>query len=63
MKNIIQVVFVAYLIVTAMAVNAASMMDGFTDPEGGMFDIAKGPEDTEFMILNQRCPGYGDIIF
>ena len=35
-----------YMLLAAFNASAASMMDGLTDPEDGMFDIAKGPEDT-----------------
>ncbi len=38
-KNLI--VFISsYLYVITITVQAASMMDGFTDPEDGMFDVS-----------------------
>ena len=64
MKNIIKILLVTYLIVTAMAVNAASMMDGFTDPEDGMFDVSHWlAEKKGFfpvpIIITEPAIGYG----
>jgi hypothetical protein len=40
MNNIIKILFTIYLAAITVTVQAASMMDGFTDPEDGMFDVS-----------------------
>lgn len=40
MKNILRVIFSLYLSVFAITAAIASMMDSFTDPEDGMFDVS-----------------------
>jgi len=40
MRAFLKTIIATYLVATAVVANAASMMDGFTDPEDGMFDVS-----------------------
>lgn len=40
MRTFLKTIAATYLLATVMAANAASMMDGFVDPEDGMFDVS-----------------------
>jgi len=64
MKNFTKILLATYLIVSVMCVNAASMMDGFTDPKDGMFDVSNWlAEKKGFIpvpvIITEPAVGYG----
>ena len=64
MKNKLKLFIIIYLVVITMTVRAASMMDGFTDPEDGMFDVSHWlAEKKGFfpvpIIITEPAIGYG----
>lgn len=64
MSSFSRLLFASCLIVASVTVNAASMMDGFTDPEDGMFDVSHWlAEKKGFfpvpMIITEPAVGYG----
>ena len=40
MKKALKIIIAFFLLAIVIAAQAASMMDGFTDPEDGMFDVS-----------------------
>lgn len=64
MKKVLKIIVSLYLFVLAITVQAASMMDGFTDPEDGMFDVSHWlAEKKGFfpvpIIITEPAVGYG----
>lgn len=64
MKTFIKTVVSAFLLMAAAVAQAASMMDGFTDPEDGMFDVSHWlAEKKGFfpvpIIITEPAVGYG----
>lgn len=64
MKNLLSLLLGIYCLHAALSVHAASMMDGFTDPEDGMFDVSHWlAEKKGFIpvpiIITEPAVGYG----
>jgi surface antigen Omp85-like protein len=64
MKNIAKILLATYLTAYVMCVNAVSIMDGFTDPKDGMFDVSNWlAEKKGFfpvpIIITEPAVGYG----
>jgi len=64
MTKYLNILFAIFLSCSVMPVNAASMMDGFTDPEDGMFDVSHWlAEKKGFfpvpIIITEPAVGYG----
>jgi len=64
MKKVLKIIISLYLFALAITAQAASMMDGFTDPEDGMFDVSHWlAEKKGFfpvpIIITEPAVGYG----
>ena len=64
MKKALKILIAFFLLAIVIAVQAASMMDGFTDPEDGMFDVSHWMAEKKGffpvpMIITEPAIGYG----